>query len=90
MRVKIIDAWSWGLPVVSTRIGAEGLAYGDEENLLIADTTEAFAQSVVLLLTEPELAARLRVAGRRTVEEHYDWRKVYHAWDEVYGKAVSF
>lgn len=90
MRVKIVDAWSWGLPVVSTRVGAEGLGYKDGENLLIADTAEAFARSVVRLFTEPELADRLRAAGRRTVEEHYDWRKVYRAWDEVYGKAVSF
>jgi len=90
MRVKILDAWSWGLPVVSTRVGTEGLGYRDEENLLIADTAEAFARSVVRLFTEPELAARLGAAGRRTVEEHYDWRKVYHAWDEVYRKAVSF
>lgn len=90
MRVKILDAWSWGLPVVSTRVGAEGLDYRDEENLLIADTAEAFARSVVRLFTEPELAACLSAAGRRTVEEHHDWRKVYHAWEEVYGKAVSF
>lgn len=90
MRVKIIDVWSWGLSVVSTRVGAEGLGYWDEENLLIADTAEAFARSVVRLFTEPGLAARLRAAGRHTVEGQYDWRKVYHAWDEVYRKAVSF
>jgi glycosyltransferase involved in cell wall biosynthesis len=89
MRVKILDAWSWGLPVVSTRIGAEGLRYQNGENLLIAETAETFARSVVRLFTEPELADRLRAAGRRTVEEHYDWRKVYHAWDKVYSKAVG-
>ncbi len=88
MRVKIVDAWSWGLPIVSTSIGAEGLEYRDLENLLLADTAEAFAQSLVRLLTDPELAARLSTAGRRTVEEYYDWRKTYIAWDEIY-RAVS-
>jgi len=37
------------------------------------------------VLREPGLAARLAAGGRRTVEAHYDWRKVYRAWDEVYG-----
>jgi glycosyltransferase involved in cell wall biosynthesis len=85
MRVKIVDAWSWGQPIVSTRIGSEGLDYQDKENLLIADTAEDFAQSVISLLTAPELANRLGAAGRRTAEERYDWRKVYPAWAQVYG-----
>jgi glycosyltransferase involved in cell wall biosynthesis len=84
MRVKIVDAWSWGLPVVSTSIGAEGLNYRNGENLLIANTSEAFAQAVVRVLTDPRLAACLGAAGRHTVEEHYDWHKVYRAWDRVY------
>lgn len=84
MRVKIIDAWSWGLPVVSTRVGAEGLGCQDGGNLMMADTAEEFVRCVVRLLTEPGLAARLSATGRRTVEEQYDWRKVYPAWAEVY------
>ncbi len=85
MRVKIVDAWCWGLPVVTTTIGAEGIAVQDGENVLLADTPEAFAQAVARVLQEPELAARLAAGGRRTVEICYDWRKVYRAWDEVYG-----
>jgi polysaccharide biosynthesis protein PslH len=85
MRVKILDAWSWGLPIVATTIGAEGVAYRDGENLLLANTEETFAQAVVRLLREPELAARLGAAGRRTVETHYDWRCIYHAWNAIYG-----
>jgi glycosyltransferase involved in cell wall biosynthesis len=84
MRVKIVDAWRWGLPVVSTTIGAEGIEYRDGENILIADTAEDFARAVVRVLSEPELAKGLRRNGRRWVEEHYDWRKVYPAWDAIY------
>jgi glycosyltransferase involved in cell wall biosynthesis len=86
MRVKIVDAWSWELPIVSTRIGSEGLDYQDEINLLIADTPVDFSQSVVRLLTDPELAARLSAAGRRTAEECYDWHQVYPAWAKVYAR----
>ena len=84
MRVKILDAWCWGLPVVSTTIGAEGLRYRDGESLLIADSALLFGNAVVRLLTQPELGARIAAQGRQTVEACYDWRQVYQAWDGVY------
>jgi glycosyltransferase involved in cell wall biosynthesis len=88
MRVKIVDAWCWGLPIVSTTIGAEGIAYRDGENILIADSPEAFASAIARVMAEGEAGARLRAAGRRWVEEHYDWRRVYGAWDEVYERLL--
>jgi glycosyltransferase involved in cell wall biosynthesis len=89
MRVKIIDAWSWGLPIVSTTIGAEGVDYHDGDNLLIADAPDQFAASVSRILAEPDLADRLGAAGRRTVEESYNWRTIYAAWDNVYARALK-
>jgi glycosyltransferase involved in cell wall biosynthesis len=85
MRVKILDAWCWGLPVVSTAIGAEGLKASHGNNLLIADDAEAFTTAVVDAFGNRRLAQRLADAGRATVEMHYDWRNVYRAWDAVYG-----
>lgn len=89
MRVKILEAWNRGLPVISTSLGAEGLLARDGENLLLADSPEAFAQAVVRVLREPALAARLVEGGRRTVEASYDWRRVYRAWDDVYERALA-
>ena len=89
MRVKIVDAWCWGLPVVSTTIGAEGITVRDGENILIADTPGDFARAVVQVLRDAELQARLRSNGRRWVEERYDWRRVYGAWDEVYERLLQ-
>lgn len=86
MRVKIIDAWSWALSIVSTTIGAEGLQYQDGSNLLIADDAESFATAVLHLLQEPELANRIANAGRRTAETRYDWRQIYPAWNDVLEK----
>ncbi len=84
MRVKIIDAWSWGLPIVSTSIGAEGVLYEDGKNLLIGDTPEAFAQAVLSMLRDPEWANHIAGNGRHTAETAYEWRKVYQAWDAIY------
>ena len=84
MRVKIVEAWGRGLPVVSTTVGAEGLEYRDGENILIADGGEAFARAAARLLTDPDLNRRLRLNGRRWAEERYEWRSVYRLWDEIY------
>jgi glycosyltransferase involved in cell wall biosynthesis len=85
MRVKILDAWCWGLPIVSTTIGAEGIAVRDGEDILIADDPDAFAQAVVRILQDPALGECLRENGRQAVEKRYDWRRVYAQWDDVYG-----
>jgi glycosyltransferase involved in cell wall biosynthesis len=84
MRVKIVDAWMRGLPVVSTTVGAEGIETRPGENILIADTPAAFAQATVRLLQNPDKGQRLAQAGRRWAEQHYNWRTVYRLWDQVY------
>jgi glycosyltransferase involved in cell wall biosynthesis len=84
MRVKILDAWSWGLPIVSTSIGAEGTLFRDGSNLIIADDAAAFAGAIVRLLGEPALAHQLGAAGRHTIETDYDWQRIYRAWDSIY------
>ena len=89
MRVKIVDGWLWGLPIVSTSIGAEGLDVRPGENILLADEPEAFAAAVISLLEEPALADALRRAGREWVEAHYDYRNVYGQIDQVYDRFVQ-
>ncbi len=86
MRVKIVDGWQWGLPIVSTTIGAEGIDTRPGENILLADEPGAFADAVLSVLTDAELNQSLRREGRRWVEEHYDWRRVYRRVDKVYDK----
>lgn len=72
-RLKILNAWAMGKAMVSTSVGCEGLDARDGENLLIADTPEAFAAAVDRLLGDPALRARLGAAGRRTAEQVYGW-----------------
>ena len=84
MRVKIVDAWSWGLPVVSTSVGAEGINTTKSRDILIADSPSEFADAVLTLLNNREHARRIAKAGRRSVEMNYNWRHVYKLWDRVY------
>jgi glycosyltransferase involved in cell wall biosynthesis len=72
-RFKILEAWAAGIPVVSTTVGAEGLPARHGENVLIADTGPAFAETVSRLLASPALRGHLGIAGRRLLEREFTW-----------------
>jgi glycosyltransferase involved in cell wall biosynthesis len=82
-RIKILEAWAAGVPVVSTGLGAEGLAAAGGEHLLLADTPDAFAAAVGRVLGEPALAARLAANGRLIYEQRYTWNAAWRALDGV-------
>lgn len=70
-RIKIIEALAFGRPVVSTTLGAEGLAIEPGRQALIEDDLPRFAAAVVALLRDPGRAQALRAAGRRHYEAHF-------------------
>ena len=73
MRVKILDYWAMGIPVVATRVGAEGLWEHHEPVVALADTPEDFAASVARLARQPDEREALRAAAFRQVCAHYGW-----------------
>ncbi|MDT7540271.1 MAG: polysaccharide biosynthesis protein PslH [Acidobacteriota bacterium] len=75
-RLKIYEAMAMELPIVSTTIGAEGLPVSDGSELLIADTPEEFASSVVRVLTDEEFARSLAARAAGLVREKYGWAGV--------------
>ncbi len=89
MRVKILDAWLWGLPVVTTTLGAEGLAVRPGHNLLLADDPDQFAAAVLDLLTDADLNRHLRQQGRAWVEAHYSVQALYTQVDALYDHLLS-
>ena len=88
MRVKIVNAWTWGLPIVSTTVGAEGIDICNGKDILIADAPEHFARHIVQLLSDSERAANIAQAGRQAALEKYNWRTRYQAWDAVYNRGL--
>jgi glycosyltransferase involved in cell wall biosynthesis len=80
-RLKILEAWSAGLPVVSTTIGAEGLGARSGTHLLLADGGELFAQEVSRLLACPNLRDEIGGAGRLLLEKEFTWEKAWKKLD---------
>ena len=72
-RLKILDAMAMHKPIVSTVVGAEGLDVTDDENILLAKTTQSFADQVVRLMDDKALQEELANNGRALVEAKYGW-----------------
>ena len=72
-RGKILESMSIGRPIVSTRLGAEGIPAVHGENILIADEPDRFAQSIADLMNDLDLYSKVQKNGRRLVEDRYAW-----------------
>jgi glycosyltransferase involved in cell wall biosynthesis len=70
-RIKLLEAFAEGVPVVTTRVGATGLAAEHDRHLLLAQGAARHAQAIARVLLDDELAARLVRAARRLVEERF-------------------
>lgn len=75
-RIKIIEAAAYGVPVVSTTIGAEGLDFEPGLEIVLADSTESFARKCIEMLLDPAAASELAERARRRVEQRYSRRHV--------------
>lgn len=71
-RIKLLEALAHERAVVTTTIGAEGVAVEHDRNVMIADDPDAFAQACRTLLYDSARAHRLAIAGRMRVRECYD------------------
>jgi glycosyltransferase involved in cell wall biosynthesis len=75
-RIKILEAMAAGVPVVSTKVGAEGIAARDGESIALADDAVGFAGAVAGLLRDPGRAASIAARGQALVRERYGWDAV--------------
>jgi glycosyltransferase involved in cell wall biosynthesis len=70
-RFKILEAGACGIPLVSTTLGAEGLPVIHEEHILLADDPAGFADAIVRLIGDKQLAERLASNCRELVRTSY-------------------
>ena len=82
-RVKLIEAAAYGKPMVATSVGAEGLAFRHNEELLLHDTDAALAAACVRLLVDDALCARLGSSARLRMQSLYDRSSVSRRIREV-------
>jgi glycosyltransferase involved in cell wall biosynthesis len=74
-RGKILEAMALGRPVISTRLGAEGIPASDGENIILADRPEDFVKGIAALIANVDLYRRIQKNARKLMEDHYAWDK---------------
>ena len=83
-RLKVLEYFSCGLPVVSTTVGIEGLDVGSGVHALIEDDMDEFGIKVTELLKDRALMIRLGKAARELAVNNYDWKKSVRQLNIVY------
>jgi glycosyltransferase involved in cell wall biosynthesis len=89
MRVRILEAFARAMPVVTTTIGLEGIHAKIGTEVLVEDSSSAFADAVLNLLQNQELQNKLAANGRQFVETKYDWQVVLGELDKTYQRIAS-
>jgi glycosyltransferase involved in cell wall biosynthesis len=89
MRLKIPEAFAMRKAVLSTRLGAEGLAVQDGEHLLLADDEQEFANKVVRLLSSDSERARLGSTAHQWVASHLDWADIVARAESDYASLIG-
>ena len=75
-RIKILEAFAHGVPLVTTSVGCEGIDVVDGAHVLIADDPPAFAAACLRLLRDPALRERLADAAFELYWERFRWEKI--------------
>jgi glycosyltransferase involved in cell wall biosynthesis len=81
---KVLEAMAIGTPVVSTSVSTWGISAKPGLDLLVADTPQTMAESVLELLSDSSKRERLAGQARKTVETHHDWNAVVQRLEGVY------
>src|SRR5206468_3516041 len=83
-RLKILEAMAAGLPVISTRVGAEGLELVPGVNYLAADEPEAIADALVSWIRDPRPAHAMAERSRAFILDRYDWDTLAQRLERVW------
>lgn len=74
--LKVLEAMASGVPVVSTNISSQGIDVTNNKNIIIANNETDFCNNVIELLSNPQKAKGVAVAGQNLIKEKYTWNKI--------------
>lgn len=89
MRVKIIEGMAMGKTIISTSIGAEGIEYNNNENILIADSAEDFINILKQLDSNLEMGKNISINARLLVQKKYNNTILARSVADFYKQNIS-
>jgi glycosyltransferase involved in cell wall biosynthesis len=88
-RLKVLEALAMKKPVVTTSIGSEGINVRHEEEVLIADDPESFAEAVIRLIKDKALRRSLTQRGYELMKEEYTWSVIGNHIEDAFSKIMD-
>ena len=76
LRIKLVEGLAYAKPIITTSIGAEGIPYTKNKELLIADTSQEFVNAIVSLLSNPTQKQQLQINARVLAESQFNYQKL--------------
>ncbi len=76
IRIKIIESMALGKTVITTRVGAEGILFEEDKNIIIAENKAKMVEAIRRINENPAMAVEIGKAARKLVEESYDNQKI--------------
>lgn len=89
LRIKIIEGMAYGKAIVSTSIGAEGIHYTNQKNILIADNAKDFSEMVIALLQNEKLRKEMEANAAAFSKEEFDNMQVVLGLTSFYKKLMN-
>lgn len=83
IRIKILEGMSFGLPIISTSKGAEGIPYTHLENIIIANTPSEFCNAISLLIENKKLAKKIGKNGQLLIEKYFSKQFVINQLNNI-------
>jgi glycosyltransferase involved in cell wall biosynthesis len=83
-RLKVAEALSMKKPIVSTRVGCEGIDVVNGESAILADNPEAFVAGIIRVLGDAALQKRLAENGHKLMKDKYDWSVIGKSLQRAY------
>jgi glycosyltransferase involved in cell wall biosynthesis len=88
INMKVLDYFSYSLPVVTTWVGARGLEGVDSRDFIACDKDE-FIDKIKLLLEDKDMRVRMGKNARQLAENVYDWKKISLRYGAIIKSAVE-
>lgn len=87
LKIKNVEALAFGVPLITTLVGAQGLIFNENPPFLIAESIHDFAAGSMKLLMDEELRASFRMRGLACIEKNFSRDAVYNPLLELIDKA---
>ena len=89
IRIKILEAMALGKTIISTTVGASGIIYEDNVNILIADNKEDFAERIIWCLNNPHMSNQIGSKAKANILDNYSNSMISDKIDNYLNKILN-